>query len=660
MVDTSAQGAAIKRKILEDLGAVDVGTEAMPLPASMPAPAPPAAGPRNPFALSAPSTPEAQPGTETLGQGPQRPPSPPITMENVGERLVQPSNVRSALTAGGGIAGGLAGAPGGPATMIAGVGLGAAAGGYLANMIDDLRGTIDPATGLPPTDMDKLTGPLYDAVIDAGLSAAPVVGPWGVKKGKELFARLLKLPPNAKEVAQDAADIGLDIGVANLATEGPAHTLVNSLGRMPFVGAQAKASSVTQAKRIVAAKNDLFGTVMNESSMAHWSEEAVIQASLKFDDFAVKSQTRYDRAFQVGEKAGTIIKSEELRDSAGKALKHITERPGGSTARIPDGVRDDLDWIMNLPEKITTMEAYKARVMMETARRKLATQTNVTYEPLKEVEGAARSLLRRNTSTAAKAMNAADDFFDEGVTAYATPVGQKFGKIDRNIFGVGIDKPGTMNIDEFHKLVENTTSPTAVRQLRELSGDKTVHSLARQRLDDAWDIAEKGTEKSAWFGMTTRLKFDADKFSDSLGLFNKRSPVYRTTEEMLRGTDVTMDGLEKFARLAKAVGQAPLSDASTFVARGATLAAASGIAPAIKGVVTGGMQKVSNNLLKSITLVGIARSGVGTLMRPGLLNKITTVLEPDVPKQQAWNAFLQIITEVPSLRHLHELPMEPE
>lgn len=180
-------------------------------------------------------------------------------------------------------------------------------------------------------------------------------------------------------------------------------------------------------------------------------------------------------------------------------------------------------------------------------------------------------------------------------------------------------------------MVDSLNTPNKIAQARSLMGDDIVKQAARVRLDTAWQKAKISEEGQPF-------KWSAEKFTKEIGLDNPNGQKYAAFQEMLKGTHVDIRDLEKLARVAETVSNAPVADVSTFMARAAALRGAGGITNALKGALTigvagggGGGAAGTHGIVGTLSMLWLARQGVGTFMRPGMLKAAIAASDVDSP-----------------------------
>jgi hypothetical protein len=579
----------------------------------------------------------------------------PKTFPEFMDRLSQPENARGVLRGSGGAAGAMMGAPAGVPGIVIGTAVGATAGGWLANMYEDAKSFIDGTPGVRDKKgaVEHFMRPAIDGSQDALVSGAVVSLPGASRWARQAIAsRVFKLPPDSAHMLSISKDLGVDIGVANVANGGVGKGAVNVFGRMPLLGTSARKASEQQGKAIVKAYDDMFEPLANPSSTAEIGEMALQTARQRFGDFAVKAQGRYEHALRVGEEAGAIVPSEGILRATGNVMADLSGKVGKMQGQVPPEMRTWLNGLQkNVDGPISTVDANNILIGLENLLRKSQGSHGVHYQKLEELQTAVVKSLEGVDHPAARLLLGARSNFQDGIKEFETSIYKKMvGTVDRNIFAIGRVKGGTMTADELMDVASKTNSVKAVSELRAAAGDDTVRHVARSKMDDAWVKAT--TKEPGTFFVGEKFQFDADRFNKALGLDKPGSPQYKAIEEMLRGTEIAMSDVKKLAEVAQLVTNAPIADASTFMARSAVLRGGEGVAEAIRSTMTlGSTGKAASQVGLPAAIAGVAmtRWGLGHMMKPGLLKMMTTAMDPASRPDAAAAAIVEMTRHYPSL-----------
>ena len=218
-----------------------------------------------------------------------------------------------------------------------------------------------------------------------------------------------------------------------------------------------------------------------------------------------------------------------------------------------------------------------------------------------------------------------------GKKIFEEPTANIFKKVDKNIFGTGFKVPGSLNADELAEaLLKRKASPTFLKDLRTLVGEKQYNRFVRSKLQKAYSSSLVPSKSK------TGLMFDPYKFEQSLGM--DTAAGRDLLEEMLKGSKVTLDQLDSFFNVAKNHAGLKIPDVSSFVARRATLGGTKSI---IGGVVMGA--GITKNPLIAVPLIYMARKTSGFLANPKALNDVVKVFDPNSTASQMKVAALKLM-----------------
>ena len=220
-----------------------------------------------------------------------------------------------------------------------------------------------------------------------------------------------------------------------------------------------------------------------------------------------------------------------------------------------------------------------------------------------------------------------------GARAFEQPVADKFRLVDKNIFGAGFQRPGSITADQLGNVIlsNRNLSPQYLRDLKNLVGEKPYKSLIRARIQQSFDKSLVPFKE----GGVNGLMFDPYNFENALGLNNAQGR--ELIKEMLKGSKLTIEKLDDFFAIAKNHAGLEIPDVSKFVARRATLG---GTKSLFGGFAMG--YSTYKEPFKGLAMVYIARKGSGFLANPKQLDDVMTVLDPESSAFKVKNAALKI------------------
>ena len=181
---------------------------------------------------------------------------------------------------------------------------------------------------------------------------------------------------------------------------------------------------------------------------------------------------------------------------------------------------------------------------------------------------------KENLSKLVNELSKADQFYANGIKVFQRSAGQRFTKADKNIFLKGFEKPGSVEPDELFKYVVKSGSPSSLKDLRILIGDKNFARVSRKVIDNAFTKASVVGDNG--------LSFNPNIVEEQLGLIGrKQSDVLKN---ITQGTNLNPQRLKDLLLVSKAHANMPLPDVSSFIQRRAMLGGVKSIAG---GVVMG-------------------------------------------------------------------------
>jgi len=219
-----------------------------------------------------------------------------------------------------------------------------------------------------------------------------------------------------------------------------------------------------------------------------------------------------------------------------------------------------------------------------------------------------------------------------GKKTFDSPTAGVFKKVDKNIFGAGYQKPGSLNADELgNALLSKNASPKFMKDLKSLVGDKQFDRFVRNKFQKAYDGSLIPPGKNQ-----VGLRFDPYKFEKNLGLDTEAGRDI--LEEMLKGSKLKIEKLDAFFDIAKNHAGLKIPDVSSFVARRAVLGGTKSLAGG--AVMTVG---VTANPFLGASLIYLSRRTSKVLADPKVLDDVMTVLDPNSTASQIKVTTLKLI-----------------
>jgi len=524
---------------------------------------------------------------------------------------------RNTAIATGATIGGAIGTPLGPAGMVGGSVLGAAAGEALVGGVKRQ----------PPmkTARKALAEAETELLFTGGIAALrPFMD---VMKG----ARRAMLGVGQKEMAmfKEGQKFGVELSPTDVSRSSIVRNVVKVVGRFPFLGTPAQKQAAIKAEQVFQGKDRLLVTLGPAQNLADVGVDLNKAARNSFKGFRDEARVLYENARQIADDAGEVIPTENIKKLAGVITENFeSARPGRagkksqvvefaeSLAEIPDNLNgtqyqamaDDLDVAMTQAKK----DGFAIKQGMNL---KYAAELDLRSSPHQEF---------------VEAINKADDYFARGVVTFDTPTAKRFNRVRKGGFQVGISKPGTLNEDELFKAAFNTKSPKAMLDLRKLVGKTTFDDAVRNHIEDAFSAAQVTINEVPTFNPDILIK--------KLGLLDQHAPQYKALQTALKGTELSPKDFVDFADVARKALSAEAPEVSTFLARRAVFTGAKGgLSTLLPGLAVGGgaFATGAGTIISPIMAVMatlVTRQGIKVLSDPRTLKLATRALAEDASK----------------------------
>ena len=219
-----------------------------------------------------------------------------------------------------------------------------------------------------------------------------------------------------------------------------------------------------------------------------------------------------------------------------------------------------------------------------------------------------------------------------GAKAFDKPVTSTFKQTDRNIFGPGFERPGSITADQLAEtLLKRNASPQLLNDLRVLVGEKQFNRFVRRKLQKSFnDSLLTSTVKPG------EIIFDPYKFEKNLGLTTDKGR--EVLEALLKGSKLSIQNLDDFFLIAKNHAGLKIPDVSSFLARRGVLG---GFKSLSGGAIIGLGAGV--NPLATSALFLFARKTSRMLSSPGALEKVMIGMDANAPLFQRKTAVLKLL-----------------
>lgn len=572
----------------------------------------------------------------------------------------------------GGIGGGIVGTPAGLPGV---VGAGVLATSGAGQVYDIMQGYLTDDSPTFGTQTEKLKKDFQrEAILQTLFAKIP-----GLGKGiKSLF---VKKDPKTKSLYESAKRMGFPLSISdsgNMVAKGYGKVV----GLFPFVGTPTKKQIAFKADYLNKSAEDTLNLFAPNVSLTNLGIDMTDAAKGTFGDFKRISGFFYDDFYRAANKIkDPIIPTNNFRDSLQKYTKLIDEGtiPLGkknlkspqkdaiynyakSAQRIPEfvnvsqyralikdiqtfakksqnegydlkvltGLKSSLERDLNKLTSSKYLDSFK-RVLDPSQMKDI--QTKLSFANKVYAQGLENSMITKalKKQGAEKGVKIAETV---GINIFDSPMAKKFKSVDKNIFGAGFEKPGSITADQLGNALisSRNITPQMLQDLQSLVGQKQYNKFVRKVFDKAFD----GSIVTSKEGNINGLMFDPFKFQDALGLNTKGGR--EIVEKMISGSKLSIEKLDDFFNIAKNHAGLQVPDVSSFVARRATLG---GTKSVFGGMAMG--YSTFNNPVRGLGLIYLARKGSAILADPKNLDDVMNVMDYDAPGYKVYNSSLKLI-----------------
>jgi hypothetical protein len=558
------------------------------------------------------------------------------TLEEFGEAAMSRPTFRAA----GGTAGGALGIPAGLAGVLGGGALGSAAGDALFNVVEALRGGEAPETVL-----EAFKSPLEAAKEDIMFGGALTAGGRalsGIPKviGKGLTEIAGGFTPEAKELTKMASEKGVELSTLAATPREATKGAARVMGVFPFIGTPIREGQKTAIKQSEKALDDTLNKLAPTATIAKTGSDLSKAGTSRFKAFRRLAGRLYD-GFE--EKAKNLSKKDifpsapvkgtvqDIFDEAGT----ITLESGEQLKGFGDETVDNfLRQLNELPENLTVEQVRSLQTDLQNVLGKAKTTGFDTSKALDVKASLETSLSNPNTAglgdleaeELVSSLKVANRFFSDNMSKFDTATAKKFGRVDKNVFKPKFFKSGSLEEDEAFKVLFNSKSPEAIKNLKQVVKGKPYNQAVRRHLDNLVEKSMVGNAEDP-----TRF-ISGEALSKNLGLGTKSGK--ETLSEMLKGTDVSVKDVDEVVKILKAVESVEIPEVSKFIQRRAMLGGAQSVATlfALGGAASG------VGLPAKVLGMASARTVSKMLGDPKFLKDMKTIVSKtasDLAKEQA-------------------------
>jgi hypothetical protein len=542
---------------------------------------------------------------------------------DVGEKFLE----RAPAVMTGALAGGTAGATLGPVGAVAGGALGAAGG----SAAYDTGKNVARATGLASGPQTPTSQIVANAAEEAKWEA--MLGPLGPILGRlkaAVVGRGAGLRPEGVQMAREAEQRGINLGLADVGT-GPANEpLQKVFGSFPVVGGPSRHAYNRKVGEVNRAAEGFVENIDTPRPTPEMGVELQQQAQRTYEGVRGQVDDAYGVARQSAEASGATVPTDNIRRAARQFLEeYAASRPRTADGAPIDPVADhplmrQAQALANLQPTLTTQQ-YEALTRDFDMLLRQAQREGFQFRNVERVrQGAEADFAAMSDPETLARFQQARQAHSEGMAQFETPTARKFEQVDRNAFGPGYESAGPRNADELMTTAWQVKSPAAMQQLHQLVGPDTFRQALASKLDDALDQSYRMTVVN---GREVPV-FDAATFRRNLGLTGRtQGQAYQALQTAfnLSGSGTRMADLEKFLQQAEAATGRDVPNVSTFLARRAGMAGMRGVEGA---TLIGSMAQFG----PAAMLPFFAGRRISTMLSdPDYLRDLTRLMDPTTP-----------------------------
>ena len=302
------------------------------------------------------------------------------------------------------------------------------------------------------------------------------------------------------------------------------------------------------------------------------------------------------------------------------------------------------------------------RSIQRQLNRLMSSETGLGFKQLKTVKSSLEGSLNSISEEVAgkdvvSALKAANEFYSNGMKMFETATAKKLGRVEKNIFGSSVFKPGTAEAEEVVRLLQRTKSPTAIKHFRDLVDDKTFKEFRR----DWFEQAFKRAEVKVPVGEMNINEISPVMLAKELGLRGTRVEE-GVMRNLLEGSNVNPARLDRFLRLMEKSEAKFVPNPSTFLTRRIVLAGPKSLAR-LAGFGGGAAAGVGASAIPAIGPIKVGvffltgRQFAKALSSPKALNVLQSQYRNIPRNQQAWTSLaLRLIDSMPE--EFEEKPSE--
>jgi hypothetical protein len=571
--------------------------------------------------------------------------------------------------------------PGGGTAV--GAGIGAGIGGLLGSAAGTSLGGATPEAVLKGAEFMGLVTPEYakqhslnmddlktvmkgDALLDMVTGGALMAGRLAWRPLVRAFTK--SGGKDARQLADFAAKNGVDMLPIQLGDTKIPRGFVAVMGKFPLVGAPISKRIIKSDEAFKDAFTRLPKEIAPLATMDEMSKRVIIDAQDKFMDVTRDFSTKRAQIFKNADNAGIGVIPNATIESATGILQQIEKEIPNVAGDVKGGMTDYMRETKNFIERdIMPVVRTTAKGNIETSKQTM-TQMNTMLEMVdtkiaklyKEGSDPAVKMAKRledlklsvqqdmyvnmkgpGAKLAGRDLQELDQQYSLTMNSLfrSTKGGKRLNLLREGLYGQGGD--ALPDVERLATTLMKDYDPRSLDRLEQLMTPESFKGLAAAKLDNTFSNFGKMDANGHRF-------LDLQGLKKELGIGNPDSARYKYFSSMLQKSGgLTMDQLDTFLKVGERIGSVEAPNASTFIARRATMgglhAIATAFLPMASGPAMGSGGGAIGALIGGLVTIGGPRFVGHMLTDPLAARYLTQVMKPEVSKIARKKAFLGLV-----------------
>jgi len=539
-----------------------------------------------------------------------------------------------ALTGLGGVGGAAVGAASGLGVAsipgaIAGGAMGAGGGQYLGDVIlNALKSAGIYQGGQQKPTEQMVEGAVKTGALDAGLSMGmPVVG----RAFQGAKSAILGVGQQGLDAYRAAGEHGINLGLSDVAQRALPRLYEKVIGSFPLMGGPIRRAYDRKIGEVDRATGNVVESIGEAKGISESGREMTDAVKAEFDRFKAATGERYNAARQAASAAS--MKTDNLKRVAGEIVGEWDAQAVGGVQRQEPPVVAAARQYAAAPDTIS-FQQYEGMADELDRLIDLARRDGYRFgQGLGVMDALKADRATLSDPAARQALDEADAFFAEGRKKFDTVTGQQFGKVDRNIFRPGFDRPGSINADEVFTRAFDTRSPQAMKELRSLVGEDAFNNALASHIERK--LSSAATEQVV--RGDPRQVLSAQKAGEALGFANPKSPEFSALAAAFNvaGKPDGVRALKQFLDAVSSATERGAPNVSQFLARRGVMGGVGALESAMPFAATalaaegGGIKSALGTLLGFVAANRLSNR----LSDPKFLREMAIIVDPKNPDE---------------------------